>query len=144
MTIMAGSLAARIEAATRRFGIVLGLCLCAAACDNSDPDWKFERKSPDGYWVAEADNIHTAGLGTATDTTYVRLKRSSDSDKDETLVLDLDTGSIQTGGVELNWLSNRHLEVVYGKGSTVEFQAIKLVDVEISLRPVDQVLLHSM
>lgn len=143
MTIKAGSLAGRIEAA-RRLGIVLGLCLCTAACGDSDPDWKFERKSPDGYWLAEAKNIHTAGWGTDTDTTYVTLMRPSVSNHDETIVIDLDTKSIQTGGVELNWLSNRHLEVVYGRGSEVEFQAIKLVDVEISLRHVDQVVLPSM
>ena len=144
MTIKAGSLAGRIDVAARRFGIVLGLCLCTAACGDSAPDWKFERKSPDGYWLAEAKNIHTAGLGTATDTTYVTLTRPSVSDDAKTVVIGLDAKSIQTGGVELNWLSNRHLEVVYGRGSEVGFQAIKLVDVEISLRHVDQVVLPSM
>ncbi|HEY2009518.1 MAG TPA: hypothetical protein VGH23_11045 [Rhizomicrobium sp.] len=144
MTIKAGSLAGRIDVVARRFGTVLALCLCAAACGNDDPDWKFEQKSPNGYWVAEAKNVHTAGPGNATDDTSVALKRSDQSDKDAMLIIDLDSESIETGGVELNWLTNRHLEVVYGKGSTVTFQAVKLADVEISLRHVDQVVFHSL
>jgi hypothetical protein len=139
MIIKTGSSAGRIEVAARRFWIVFALCLCTVACGDPDPDWKFERNSPDGSWVAEAKNIHTAGPGNAWDETYVTLRRSSGPNRDGTQVIELNTESIQTGGVELNWLGKRHLEVVYGKGSDVDFQAVKLGELEISLRRVDRI-----
>lgn len=142
MTTRVGSSAGRIDVAARRFWIVFALCLCTVACGDPKPDWKFEQKSPDGYWVAEAKNIHTAGPGNAWDETYVTVGRPRDSDHDRTSVIELVTESIRTGGVELNWLGKQHLEVVYGKGSKVAFQAVKVGDLEISLRYVDQVLTH--
>jgi hypothetical protein len=123
--------------------LALGLFFCTSACDDSDVAWKVQAKSPDGYWLAEADNIQAGGFGDATDTTNIFLTRARVPDDRKTVVISLNPEGAQFGYVQLNWLGKRHLEVVYDGKTGIGFQAIRLVDVDISLRHVDQDLVRN-
>jgi hypothetical protein len=138
MIIRMGSWAGRIEKAGLRGALVLGLCLCASACDDTEIAWKVQSKSPDGYWIAEAINTMAGGFGDSTDTTNVFLTMAK-NEKFRSVVISLSPEGARSGGVKLTWLSKRHLEVQYDGKTEVDFQAIKCADVEISLRHVDVV-----
>lgn len=112
MTIKAGSSAGRIEKAGWRGALVLGLCLCISACDDTEVAWKVQSKSPDGYWVAEAVNTMAGGFGDSTDTTNVFLTMAK-NEKFRSVVISLSPEGAQRGGVKLTWLGKRHLEVQY-------------------------------
>ena len=139
MTIKTGSSAGRIDLVVRRLAFVLALCLGTAACDDSAVIWKAQLKSPDGRWFALANIKQYGGPGQDALLTQVSLVRSDsdNKDKDTVEVLLLSDQRVPMAYVQMNWLSPKHLEIVYTRENEIDFQAIKCAGLDISLRAVD-------
>jgi len=106
-------------------------------CKNSERTWSAEMKSPDGKFIATAETLEPGGWGTgAPPETYVDLNWISGSQK-PTVVFSFMNGPNEPGGmnVGMHWLTPRHLELTYEGNPTIDFQAIKCGEVEISARP---------
>ncbi|MFI5116012.1 MAG: hypothetical protein ACHP8B_04865 [Terriglobales bacterium] len=114
--------------------LTLGLCVFLSAC-KAPPVSSAESKSPDGRLVATAHTFANSGLGGGPPTTFVYLNWATGS-RPPVLILSL-TGGSDTSvdkNVEMKWLNSTHLELKYNKNQTVDFQAIKWGDVDLSLR----------
>jgi hypothetical protein len=117
---------------------VVGLAL-SAGCNNSERTWSAEAKSPDGQFLATAETLEPGGWGTgAPPETHVALNWTSGSQRSR-IVFSFVDGPNEPGGmnVGLHWLAPTHLELTYKGHPTIEFQAIKWAEVEISARPED-------
>jgi len=116
--------------------IIVGLCYLVG-CKNSERTWTAEMKSPDGRFIATAETLEPGGWGNgAPPETYVDLNWASGSQK-PTVVFSFNDGPNEPGGmnVGVRWLTPRHLELTYKGNPTIDFQAIKWGEVEISVRP---------
>jgi hypothetical protein len=121
--------------------IFLGIGICAASgCSNEPvPIATSESTSPNGTWSATASTIQNAGFGTGDVETGVYLKWVS-SPHPPTLILGFSNESAYPPGittVQMNWLTNSHLDVTYKAGATLNFQAIKAGGVEITAHQLD-------
>ena len=116
--------------------LILGLCIVEFGCSGSDTIWSTEARSPDGRWLAKAQTVQTGGFGTGLTTTDVDLKWIKGSDSPETvLVFVHDSRSVpDTIHLSMSWVAPSHLEVTYDGHPRIDFQVVKLGDVEISLR----------
>jgi hypothetical protein len=106
-------------------------------CKNSERTWSAEAKSPDGKLVVTAETLEPGGWGTsAPPETYVDLNWTSGSQR-PTVVFSFNDGSNVPVALKvgLHWLTARHLELTYDSNATIDFQAIKWGEVEISARP---------
>jgi len=93
-------------------------------------------KSPDGKLIATAETLEPGGWGTgAPPETYVDLNWTSGS-QEPTVVFSFNDGPNDLGGmnVGMHWLTPRHLELTYKGNPTIDFQAVKWGEVEISAR----------
>ena len=105
-----------------------------AGCgDDSAVIWTIKEKSPDGLWLAIANVRQFSGPGQAGLYTEVNLARVGE-EKDPMQVILLNTGAVSEPHVDLHWLANRHLEVVYYGNPGIDFQAIRSAGLDISLR----------
>jgi hypothetical protein len=114
--------------------LALGLCIFLSGC-KAPPVSSAESKSPDGKLVATAHTFANSGFGGGPPTTFVYLIWATGS-QSPTLILSLTGGSdvaVDTN-VEMKWLNSTHLELKYKEDQSVDFQAIKWGDVDISLR----------
>jgi len=125
--------------AQRRFvwlsAMLIAGCIASGCRKNPNPVWQAEARSPDGVVVARARSLQGSERGNAYAATSVYLLRGS---KDSVEVLDFDN-SYGAMWLEMKWLTARHLEVSYGPTTSrdilsIDFQAVKVADVEISLR----------
>jgi len=111
-------------------------CVFAFGCDkNPYTVWRAEARSPDSVFLATALGQQWSGPGNAYAATSVYLKRGM-QDSVEVLGFNNDYGAMW---LRMQWLTPRHLEVTYGPKTSadsisVAFQAVKFMDVEISLR----------
>jgi hypothetical protein len=108
-----------------------------AGCKNSERAWSEQSKSPDGKLIATAETLEPGGWGTgAPPETYVNLNWTSGS-QNPTVVFSFNDGPNEPGGMKvgMHWLTPRHLELTYKGNPTIDFQAIKWTEVEISARP---------
>jgi hypothetical protein len=117
--------------------IIIGVCVFVIGC-GPDTIWSAEALSPDGARLASARTVATSGFGTGYIWTAVYLKWAKGSQAPiEILGL---TDEFETPydekSVQMKWLTPTHLEVTYkSKGHrTLDFQAIKWADVDISVR----------
>lgn len=121
---------------------VVGICLLAAlGCGGEDEIWTANAPSPDGRWLATASTLETSGFGTGSIQTDVFLKWSKGSDSPEHIlgfVHDGRSGS-KTINLSMNWVAPMHLDVTYDGHATVDFQVVRLGDVDISLRDLSKV-----
>lgn len=97
--------------------------------------WQTQARSPDSVVVATARSLPGRGRGNSSATTIVYLQRGS-QDSVEVLNFDNSYGAMW---LQMKWLTARHLEVSYGPTTSrdiisIDFQAVKVADVEISLR----------
>lgn len=104
-------------------------------CHDSATIWSTESMAPDGQWKAVARTEQYGGMGTAGVQTSVVLQRNQGTNS-PIKILSFSNESAYPQGVanlELKWLTPSHLDVGYGKGASVQFQAIKCAGIEISI-----------
>lgn len=110
-------------------------CLLNTNCDGPKVVWSAESRSPDGKMVASARTVETSGIGTGDPGTFVYLNWTMGS-QPPTIILAFSEGPNEPGAmnVEMNWLTQRHLELAYKGRRPLDFQAIKWHGVDISVR----------
>ena len=118
--------------------IIIGACLLWVGCNDGRTTWYEEVRSPDGQWLAMARSQQWGGFGTAYDATTVYLRRLKGSlPPTEVLAFSHEYGTMN---LKMEWVTPTHLEVRYGPSERagdrvgISFQAVKLSNVEISLR----------
>ena len=127
---------------TQRWKAVVGTLTCIAItfCSTPATIWSAQFESPDGVWIGTAHTKEWAGPGTAAVETYVFLKQARSSQPPQ-LIAQLDNESMWPKGItniEMTWLTPSHLEVGYRGHATISFQAVKIADLEISIRDLSQ------
>lgn len=106
-----------------------------SGCRDSATIWSTESIAPDGQWKAVARTEQYGGMGAAGVQASVILQRNQGPDS-PIKILSFSNESAYPQGVanlELKWLTPSHLDVGYGKGASVQFQAIKCAGIEISI-----------
>ena len=106
--------------------------------------WKIQLPSPDGQWIASVRTIQNGGFGSGDISTIVYLHRMGDAHPPQDII-DLDGGAVahsyvldnvanRGGGIGLamRWAAPTHLVVTYQSNPTINFQVVKLQDVEIT------------
>ncbi|HJS88963.1 MAG TPA: hypothetical protein VJ738_03265 [Steroidobacteraceae bacterium] len=109
--------------------------------------WKTQLTSPDGQWVASARTIQNGGFGSADVYTAVYLKTpESNGSPIEVLGFDcqgrvphpyvLDNAANRGGTIDLamKWITPSHLLVTYKGQPDIQFQAVRLDGIEITLQ----------
>jgi hypothetical protein len=119
--------------------IVLGACLAGLACHDHATTWSAEARSPDSRWLATARTEQWGGPGTASAATSVFLKQGS---QDAAEVLGFSHGA-PTMNLTMEWVTPKHFKVAYGPiahgdSVTVSFQAVRIADIEITLRQIPE------
>lgn len=117
-----------------RIVLVLGLCVFLLSC-KAPPVSSAESRSPDVKMIATAHTFANSGFGGSPPTTFVYLNWAKAS-QPPTLILGLTGGSDAAvdANVEMKWIDSTHLELKYSENQSVDFQAIKWGNVDISLR----------
>lgn len=114
-------------------------CALLSGCEEKPSViWASRVKSPDGVWVAEAETKQWGGPGNSYVATTVALKWIPKSRRPPIEVLELANESaypIGVTGVVMKWVTNSHLDVTYGAGARVDFQAIKAAGLNITAHP---------
>jgi hypothetical protein len=122
--------------------VVFGICLLSAlGCGGEDEIWTANATSPDGRWLATASTLETSGFGTGAIQTDVFLKWTKGSNSPEHVLGFVHGGKSdsKTINLSMNWVAPTHLDVTYDGSATVDFQVVKLGDVDISLRDLSKV-----
>lgn len=104
--------------------------------------WSADATSPDNVWAATAQTDQYGGPGTAGIITSVFLKRANAQEHRIAALLDPEPWrpiqilvlSDESGPVSLTWIDSSHLEVIYHKTATLEFQVVRCAGIEISAR----------
>ncbi len=112
------------------------LAVATVSCLSPATIWSEDFKSPNGYWVGTAVTKQWGGPGTAAIITSVLLKRAGSSDSPQ-LVFQLDNETVWPKGItslQMTWLTPTHLQIAYKGHATVIFEAIRVADLDISVR----------
>jgi hypothetical protein len=115
------------------------VCISIPGCDIAhETTWSSDSRSPDGNWQAFARTVRTSGPGNADVTTTVYLNWLKGAHpRGEILELDHDGQGSQTGiDLKMEWTKPSLLVVTYNGHATVNFQAVKMAGIDISLRDV--------
>lgn len=123
--------------------IALSICISVLGCKglilrlglDASPRtaWSAESRSPDGKMVATARAEETSGIGTGNPGTSVYLNWTTGS-QPPTIILFLvpdQPGAIKVG---MNWLNPTHLELTYSGHANVDFEAVRCLGADISVR----------
>jgi hypothetical protein len=126
--------------------IALGACLLEIGCA-APTVWHAEFPSPDGHWIAIAETVQNGGFGTASIDTTVSLKLTHSSNASMMVLAFACMGPVprpytldnvaNAGGtinLQINWLTQSHLDVTYSGHPDVYLQTVKLWGAHISLR----------
>jgi hypothetical protein len=116
--------------------VILVFVLASGCRDEGATVWSKEIRSPDGLWLAKAATKQWGGPGTAYVATTVGLKwvRGSQPAVQVLSFADETAYPIGVTAVEMQWITPKHLNVVYGRHATIGFQAVKCADISISIR----------
>ena len=127
--------------------VVIG-CLLAIACVKKEDliVWNSELKFPDGMWVASAETVQNGGFGSAHIDTSVYLKQavsqqppvevlgfSGDGPVPHPYVLDNVANRGGTINLTMKWTTPTHLHVTYEGHPDIQFQAVRMAGIEITL-----------
>lgn len=112
----------------------LSCCLWLIGCKQS-ATWSADSRSPDQKLIVKAETVENGGFGTGWVQTAVFLNWTTGSQKPK-LILSFTDGPSGPGGmkVQLNWLSNSNLELVYTGARAIDFEAVKCSGVDITVR----------
>ena len=116
--------------------VILVLVLAWGCRDEGATVWSGEVRSPDGLWLAKAATKQWGGPGTAYVATTVELKwvRGSQPPVQVLSFADETAYPIGVTAVEMQWITPKHLHVLYGRHATIGFQAVKCADISISVQ----------
>jgi hypothetical protein len=120
--------------------------LCALivwGCRKRGVVWSAKAQSPDTQFVATAEAFANDGFGTAgVPATFVYVDWAHGSQHPTEIAVFSAAGSgAEFQSVELRWLSESRLDVVYHKDKqTVDFEAVRWGNVQITLRGVSSML----
>jgi hypothetical protein len=116
--------------------VILLFVLASGCRDEGATVWSSEVPSPDGLWLAKAATKQWGGPGTAYVATAVELKwvRGSQPPVQVLSFADQTAYPIGVTAVEMQWVTPKHLNVVYGRHATIGFQAVKCADISISVQ----------
>ena len=111
------------------------VALCGLACEDATVTPLATARSADGYWVASAYYKQWGGPGTASAATIVELKQGTQPPQE---VLEFSHDNSTSMSLRMSWPDRRRLEVWYGPADgdsvSVDFQAVRMADVEIDLK----------
>lgn len=110
----------------------LGLVLMLAGCDDSEVVIRDEVKSPDGSLTARVQTHAYSGPGNNAMYAEVYLFQTENPHPIE--IISLNAPHDKYAGVKVTWRGNNALEVTRHPETRVVFQAVKVFDVDISLR----------
>ena len=113
---------------------VIVIFIAASGCrDTGRTVWSKEVQSPDGQWLAKADTKQWSGPGNAYVATSVCLQRTSGREPQiEVLSFSNNSAYPSGSGISMEWTTPKHLTVTNEGHATLNFQAIKCADIEIS------------
>jgi hypothetical protein len=116
--------------------VVLVFFMASGCRDEGATVWSKEVPSPDGLWLAKAATKQWGGPGTAYVATAVELKwvRGSPPPVQVLSFADETAYPIGVTAVEMQWITPKHLNVLYGRHATIGFQAVKYADISISVQ----------
>jgi hypothetical protein len=118
--------------------IIVIVCFLLSGCkgEGSETIWSAEARSPDGSRVASARTVAFSGFGTGYIWTAVYLNLTKGSQPPTAILKLSDTFERPSDeiSVEMKWLTPTHLELTYKGHRTLNFQAVKCVGVDISVR----------
>jgi hypothetical protein len=134
--------------------MVVAVCILTSGCERYEDHlkesltiWKTEVRSPDGSWIASAETIQNGGFGSAAIQTTVYLKQATvsgppmevldfwcDGPAPRPYVLDNTANAGGTIHLAMNWVTPSHLDVTYDGNARLDFQAIKMDGIDISVR----------
>lgn len=116
---------------------ILGFCVFAFGCKSSKTIWSEESHSPDGKVVASVHAVaRNQGLSIISGVDSSVYLNWATGPKQPMLVLELADASdapVDTH-VDMSWPTPNHLELTYKGKQTVVFQAVKWVDINITVR----------
>jgi hypothetical protein len=114
---------------------MIGGGLFPSGCKDSAVIYSEEAKSPDGRWLASVSTEQYGGPGTAHLETTVYLKWVLSSTPPIEILSFSNNSAYPAGAtkVKMNWVTPSHLNVVYNRNATLDFQAVKCADVSISV-----------
>jgi len=118
-----------------RIGSQLYFIAAVSGCKDSAVIWSKDVESPDHRWVASAHTEQLGGPGTAAVITSVSLHAAKTSRR-PLEILSLENASAYPGGItniEMNWKTANQLELIYRGDATIDFQAVKVANVEVSV-----------
>ncbi|TCV96429.1 hypothetical protein EC912_102780 [Luteibacter rhizovicinus] len=101
--------------------------------------WKADSTSQDGRWTSHAETVQQGGPGNAWVSTQVTLVQKGRDDYQ----LIASFSHIKAAypvleAVTMTWINPQHLDIAYRPDSEVDFQAVKLASVTITLHPRDR------
>jgi hypothetical protein len=116
--------------------VILVFVLASGCRDEGATVWLREVRSPDGLWLAKAATKQWGGPGTAYVATVVELKwvRGTQPPVQVLSFADETAYPIGVTAVEMQWVTPKHLNVLYGRHATIGFQAVKCADISISVQ----------
>lgn len=117
---------------------LIGACVLLASCSGGATVWSAQVKSPDATWIASARTVQYGGPGNAGLYTYVYLNAKGSS-RSPVMMLLFDDEYVTPGNrthVKMTWVTQKHLEIAYKSGVTIEYQAIKYSGIDVSVKQV--------
>ena len=112
--------------------MAVGLVLMLGGCDSSEVVIKDEVKSPDGSRTVRVQTHAYSGPGN--NSMYAEIYLFWTENQQPIEVLLLNAPHDKYAGVKVRWHGNNALEVTRHPEAKVEFQAVKAIGVDISLR----------
>jgi hypothetical protein len=112
--------------------LTVGLGLILAGCDGSEVVIRDEVKSPDGSLTAQVRTRANSGPGNSNMTAEVNIFQTANPHPVQVLLLTVPHDKY--AGVKVKWHGNNALEIVRHPETKIDFQAVKVFDVDISLR----------
>ena len=114
--------------------VLMNVCF-VAGCHDVKTTWSAQTLSPDKTWLASARTEQHGGPGTAGVQTIVYLKQIADPrPPTQILLLDPDPYSQNNEiGMKMRWVTPSHLDLTYSGSATIDFEAVLLDGVQISV-----------
>src|ERR1700722_12572689 len=129
--------------------LCLGIVLMSVTSCGNKRDltvWATQVPSPDLQWIASADTVQNGGFGSGGISTSVYLARAGnrespievltfacDGPMPRPYVLDNVANKGGSIGLTMKWITPSHLHVVYEDHPQLDFQAVKLAGIDITI-----------
>jgi hypothetical protein len=128
----------RRSALFKATSLIIAVCVLLSGCRGWDTIWSAEARSPDGSRIASGRTIANSGFGTGYIWTGVYLNWTKGTQPPTEILQLTDTFEMPLDeiSVGMKWLTPTHLELTYKGHRTLNFQAVKCIGVDISVRDI--------